>query len=97
FRRKIRAPGDYPHAERFGDAGNTQAELAETDDAERLAFDIRSKRRLPELTRLQPRMLVADPSSQLQNQAEGDARGRIAERTCAVHGDAGLGCGHHVD
>src|SRR5215475_13608566 len=42
-------------------------------------------------------MLVADPPGEFQNQAKGDAGGRIAERAGPAHGDAALGRCRHVD
>ena len=47
--RQVRAPRDHLHAERLGDAGDAQAELAEPDDAERLALDVGPERDLPRL------------------------------------------------
>ena len=79
LRRQILAPGDHLHAERLADTGGPRAELAEPEHAECLAFDVHAERVLPRHAGFHPRVLPADPAGQFEDQAEGDAGGRIAE------------------
>ena len=60
--------------------GGVQAELAETEDAERHAFEVGTDRGLPGRAGMQPGVLVADMAGQFEHQADGDAGGRAAER-----------------
>ena len=82
------APGDHLHAERPGDIGGARAELAEAEDAERHAFEVRADRALPARSGVQPGVLVADVARQLEHQPDGDAGGRAAERARAADHDA---------
>ena len=88
--REVLAPGDHLHAERLADAGRARAELAEAEQAERLALDVDAERDLPGLAGLHPGVLPADPAGQLEHQAEGDAGGRIAVAGGAADRDAAL-------
>ena len=72
-RRQILAPGAYPHAECLRHLGDTETELAETDDTEREPFEVSAERHLPWLTRFHAPVLEADPPRQLKDQAEGAA------------------------
>src|SRR6266508_4632857 len=56
--REVRAPGNDFHAERLADRRSAGAELAEAEDAERGALELRADGALPGLTGLEARVLV---------------------------------------
>ena len=53
--------------------GDALAELAEADDAERLAVEVAADGRLPVRAGFQPRVFEADVAGEFQHQADGDA------------------------
>src|SRR6476620_5921778 len=57
---QIFAPGDQVHADRLADRADLAAELAEAEEAERLAGQLDPERRLPRHALLHARVLVAD-------------------------------------
>ena len=73
------------------------AELAEADDAERLAVEVGADRALPESAGLEPLALVADVPGELQHQADGDGDGRAADDRRAADHDAALPGRRHVE
>src|SRR5262245_33326030 len=77
--REVLAPGDRLHAERLADHGGAGAELAEAEDAERGALELRPDGALPGLAGLEAGILVADMAGQVEHQTDGDAGGRGAE------------------
>ena len=97
LRRQVLAPCDHIHAERLGNCRDFLAELAETDDAKRHAFDILSHGGLPQLARMHARILEADFPRQFQHQPDGEARGGIADAARAAHRDAALFRGLKVE
>src|SRR5262245_14939868 len=97
LRRQVLAPGDDPHAERLRDLGRAGAELAEAENAEGQAFEIKADRGLPRHAGLHSRVLVADATGQLEHQADGDAGSRAAGRWRAADHDAALLGGADVD
>ena len=97
FRRKVRAPGDHLHAERFGDARDLAAELAQTHHAQRPALDLDARKGLPGLARMHPRVLPSDAAGQFQDQAHGQRRGRVLAPLRAADHNAPLLGRFHVD
>src|SRR5260370_37208985 len=60
LRGEVLAPCDQRHAERLADLAHFGAELAEAEQAERLAAKLDAERRLPRHTGLHAVVLVAD-------------------------------------
>src|SRR5262249_56470517 len=60
LRREVGTPGVDLHAERLADHGGAGPELAEAEDAEGGALELRPDGLLPGLTRLEPRVLITD-------------------------------------
>src|SRR5882762_10852930 len=67
---EVLAPGDQLHAERLADLADLGAELAEAEQAERLAAKLDAERRLPPHAGLHPVVLVADPARELEHDAD---------------------------
>src|SRR5258708_3558616 len=88
FRREVLTPGDGLHPEGLADARHARAELAQSDHAEGQAFEVRTDRDLPGFAGLEARIFVTDVAREFEDQAKGDAGGRIAEAWCAAD--------HHV-
>src|SRR3954454_5781522 len=88
---EVLAPGDQIHADRLADLANLAAELAETQEPERLAGELDAERRLPRHTLLHPIVLVADLARELENDAHGKLGSRLTRGFRAAHGDAALG------
>src|SRR3954471_22497566 len=84
-RGQVLAPRGDLHAERLGDVRDAGAQLAEPDDAERLALEVEADRALPQLARLHARILMPNPPSELEHQADRDASGRTADRRRSAH------------
>ena len=97
LRGEVLAPGDDLHAERLGDGGGADAELAEAEHAEREAVEVDADGGLPRLAGLHARVLVADAPGQLEHQADGDAGRRIAHRRRAADHHAALLGRRHVE
>ena len=97
FGGEVLAPGDHLHVERVADARDALPELAQADDAERLAVKVDAQCRLPDRAVFQPRVLDAHLAGKLQHQAEGQFRRRRPERLGAAHRDAAQLSGGDVD
>src|SRR5262245_57714215 len=71
--REVLAPGDRLHAERLADHGGAGAKLAEPEDAQRRALELRPDGALPGLAGFETGVLVADMAGELEHQADGNA------------------------
>src|SRR5262249_6836856 len=94
---QVLAPGNGLHAEGLADCCRALAELAETKDAEREAFEVTSDRRLPRRAGFQPSIFKADPAGEFQHQAEGDPSGWAADRAGPADRDAMFRASFHVE
>src|SRR5205085_5080540 len=72
------APRNQLHADRLADLTHLRAELAEAQEAQRLAGELDAERRLPEHTGLHAVILVADLARELEHDADRQLRGRLA-------------------
>src|SRR5260221_3009078 len=78
LRGEILAPRDQRHAERLADLAHFGAELAEAEQAERLAAELDAERRLPRHAGLHAIILVADLARELEHDADRKFRRRLS-------------------
>src|SRR5262245_46289964 len=85
---QILAPGDQVHADRLADLADLAAELAEAEQAERLAAELDAERRLPRHALLHAVVLVADLARELEHDADRQLGGRLPGGASAAHRDS---------
>src|SRR5260370_4035245 len=85
---QVLAPGDDLHAKGLRDIRGAGAELAQSENAERHAFEIKADGGLPRCAGTQPRVLVADMPRQFAHPPDRDAGGWIPDRASAEQSDA---------
>src|SRR5581483_825460 len=73
--REVLAPGNHLHADGGADLADLRAEIAEADDAERLAVEIGAHRGLPAAARAHGLELLAQMTRQRQHQPDGQLSG----------------------
>src|SRR4051794_5222800 len=88
---QVLAPGNQIHADRLADLANLAAELAEAQQAERLAGKLDAERRLPGHALLHAVVLVADLARELEHDADRKLCGWLARGFRAADRDAALG------
>ena len=95
---EVGAPRDRAHTERSGDGREQRSQIAEADDAERLAFEQRAETDLPAAV-ANRRILGRDAAGQREDEPprELDRRGRAPPTLRATHRDAQLGRRVEID